>query len=259
MVDSKRMTKPQIIAKHNELVEYLQAEARMLFYDRMMYDVNDSLTSILAICDMEAKKSIPKIKNYIDRINHSLKNTKDYQNSFCMEKKFNISLVLDNLTRVIKDKYKHVKLTCLISDIKAPVQGDQSKFERLFLHIFVSMLLQSSTDDAEVLIELKQKDQDAMITMSKENFILSKEVLEQVDKIKQEEDFKGKIQIIPREKGAEVLIKVPLQFRVVSIREPVLKEVSPKQVSSKKTQASKRKVFGWGQARKGIMTPGIAF
>ena len=259
MVDSRRMTKSQIVAKHSELVEYLQAEARTLFYDRMMYDINDSLTSILAICDMEAKKSIPKIKHYIDRINHSLKNTKDYQNSFCVGENFNISLVLDNLIRVINDKYKHIKTICLISDIKALVQGNQFKFEQLLLNIFVSMLFQGSDDDSEILIELRQKDQDAMITVFKEDFTFSKEVLERIDKIKQEEGFKGKAQIIPRGKGVEVIIKVPLQFRVVSISEPVVKEATPKQVFSKKTQVSKRKVFGWGQDGQGIMTPGIAF
>jgi hypothetical protein len=223
MVISK-LPKTQNQDKSGELVAKLQQEAHMLFYDKMMYDINDALTSILAVCDIEGKEGIPKVKQYIHRINQSLNNTKNYQSVLKSDKEFNISAVLQNLISVIKDRYKTAKLACLISDIKAPVLCDQSKFEELFLYMFINMLTSANTMDSEILIELRQKDQDAMITILKDFHAFQPEVLENINKINGKPDFNGNIQITNHGKGVEIIMKIPLIFRVVSISNPILKK-----------------------------------
>jgi hypothetical protein len=245
--------KSEALGKHNELVESLQVDARMLFYDRMMYDINDSLTSILALCDVEAKGSIPKIKQYINRINESLKNTKSYNSSFTGEKRFNISLVLRNLLRVIKENYKEAKLSSVISEIKAPVPGDQSKFEQIVLYMFVEMALKNASD-SDMLIELRQKDKNAMLTILKDDFTFSKESLKIIDKLKGEDDFRGSIQINPQGKGVEVIIKVPLQFKVVRLSEPQSKETPQEK---EKVRPKRAELFTWGERKQGI--PELSF
>ena len=121
-----------MVNKNDELVKKLQKEARMLFYDRMMYDINDSLTSILAVCDDEGGSvAVPKIKDCINRINLSLNNTKKYQSDFGSDTKFDIHLVIKNLIRLIKGVNREVKVTYSLADIKAPTAGNRDKFEEL--------------------------------------------------------------------------------------------------------------------------------
>ncbi len=239
MVISKLIRK-QDLKRQGEIIEKLQQEARMLFYDRMMYEVNDSLTSILAVCDVEGRESIPKVKQYIHRVNQSLLDAKNYQSHFSSDKKFNVSLVVKNLIHVIKENYKEGKFACLISDIKAPVQGDQSKFEILFLNIFVSMILEGRDSDSEILIELRQKDQNAMLTILKDSHVFSKKSLEKINELREKEGFKGMISITPHGKGVEVIIKIPLQFSAISISEPVLKE--PQKTATKKIENESVKI-----------------
>lgn len=211
--------------KYRELVKDLQQQTRTLFYDRMMYEINDALTSILAVCDVEGKDAVPKIKQYIHRINQSLNNTKNFQTSLRSDKKFNISIVLQNLIHIIKDKYKEAKMACIISDIKAPVIGDQSKFEELLLYIFINMFSSPNIQDSEALIELRQKGQDAMITILKDSHVFSLEMIEHVNKIRDGGDFKGSVSITPQGKGIEVIIKIPLQFSSVSVSNPEIKSI----------------------------------
>lgn len=202
--------------KQQELVSYLQQEASELYYDRMMYDINDSLTSILAVCDVEGKEAVPKIKQYIHRINQSLNSTKSYQSNSDEDKKFNVSLVLKNLVKVIEEKYKDVKMACLLSDIKAPVQGDQSIFEKLLLHVLVNMFFTGNSNNSEVLIEMRQKDQYAMITILKDQHKFSEPVMDMINNLKEDEGFNGELQITQRGNGVEVIIRIPLQFSLVA-------------------------------------------
>ncbi|MCK5603591.1 hypothetical protein KAR91_17025, partial [Candidatus Pacearchaeota archaeon] len=239
MVISKLIRK-QDLKRQGEIIEKLQQEARMLFYDRMMYEVNDSLTSILAVCDVEGRESIPKVKQYIHRVNQSLLDAKNYQSHFSSDKKFNVSLVAKNLIHVIKENYKEGKFACLISDIKAPVQGDQSKFEILFLTLFVSMLLEGRSSESEILIELRQKDQNATLTVLKDSHVFSKKSIERINEARDRDGFKGALSITPHGKGVEVIIKIPLQFSVINISEPLPKEAqkkAPKKVKSESVKA----------------------
>ncbi|MBI5422427.1 HAMP domain-containing histidine kinase [Candidatus Peregrinibacteria bacterium] len=212
-----RMLKSQVIQKMKEEVDRLQAEARLHFFDNMMYEINDSLTSILAITEMEPKDSIPKIKHYIHRINQSLHSTKSYQISSKGEERFNLTLVLRNLLYVIEEHYKKAKLVTLISDIKAPVLGDQSKFEQIFFYIFVDILARAESE-TEILVEARQKDQFAMVTILKDQFAFSEEALAQIDRLTEESpDLKGRLQITPQGNGVELIIKIPLQFQMVTL------------------------------------------
>jgi len=260
MVISKFL-KSHISDKNEELVKQLQQEARMLFFDKMMYDINDALTSILAACDVEGKEAIPKIKQYIHRINQSLNNTKNFQSNIIGDKKFNVSIVLQNLIHVVKDRFKDAKYACIISDIKAPVQGDQYKFEKLLLYIFVSLSLNSGATESETLIELRQKDQDAMITILKGSFTFPEHVLEQINKIHSEADFRGTVQITPHGNGVEVIIKIPLQFHAVKISMPVIKivHIPPRKVEEVQSEQQNTQTHkSWNNGNK-FSLPDLAY
>jgi hypothetical protein len=212
-----KMLKSQMVEKMRVEVERLQGEARMLFFDRMMYEVNDSLTSILAITEVEPKDAIPRIKHYIHNINRSLNNAKGYQLVSKGEKKFNVTQVLRNLVEVVENNYRGAKLETLIYDLKAPGVGDQTRFEQLFLTLVVDILSRPGTDP-EILIECRQKDEFAVVTLLKASFAFSEEAKDQVNRIVQEvADFKGRFQITQQEGGVEVAIRIPLQFSAVSL------------------------------------------
>ena len=221
------MLKSQIVERMRERVARLQNEARMQFFDRMMYEINDSLTSILAITEMEPKDSIPKIKQYIHRINQSLQNTKHYQTVSSGVKMFNVTQVLRNLVHVVEGNFKKAKLVSLISDLRAPVLGDQAKFEQLFFTIIVD-IVERAEGESEVLIECRQKDQFAQITILKDRFTFSEEVLGEVNRIAEETaDFKGRLQVTPQGNGVEVILKIPLQFQTVSLTGLATKKTVP--------------------------------
>jgi len=238
--------------KHDELIERLQIDARMLFYDHMMYDINDSLTSILALCDIEAKKSVPRIKEYISRINDSLQSTKNYHTSFTGEKRFNITLVIKNIIRVLEENYKQVQLKPLVSEIKAPCSGDQSLSEQILLCLLVDMCERDSSESA-ILLELKQKEQNATVTLFKDGFTFSKECQARVSKFTSEPDFKGQLKISSVKKGAEVVIQLPLQFKTVHIEKPKAKKGF---FSRKKSSSKTARLFNWDEID---MTPGTAY
>ncbi len=212
-----KMLKSQVIQKMKEEVDRLQAEARLHFFDNTMYEVNDSLTSILAIAEMEPKDSISKIKHYIHRINQSLHSAKNYQIASKSDERFNLAQVLRNMLYVIEERYKKAKLVPLISDIKAPVVGDQSRFEQIFFTIFIDILGRAEST-TEILIEARQKDQFAMVTILKDQFAFSEEALSQIDRLTAEApDLKGRVQITPQGNGVELIIKIPLQFQIVTL------------------------------------------
>ncbi|MBN2096200.1 hypothetical protein JW752_02250 [Candidatus Peregrinibacteria bacterium] len=238
--------------RHDELIERLQIDARMLFYDHMMYDINDSLTSILALCDIEAKKSVPRIKEYISRINDSLQNTKNYHTSFTGEKRFNITLVIKNIIRVLEENYKQVQLMPFVSEIKAPCSGDQSLFEQILLCLLVDICEREGNESA-IMIELKQKEQNATLTLFKDDFTFSKECRARVDKFTAESDFKGRIRTSSTKNGTEVVIQIPLQFKTVRIEKPPVKKgFFPKKESAVKHS----RLFNWDDID---ITPDIAY
>lgn len=218
-----KMLKSQVAERLMQEVSRLQAEARNLYFDHMMYEVNDSLTSILAITEVEPKDAIPRIKQYIHRINQSLHSAKNYQITSAGEHRFLLTPLLKNAIKVLNENYPKAKLVTLISDIKAPVQGDQALFERLLFILFVD-ILGSQGEPTEVLIEARQKDQDALITLLKDHFSYSEAAMDLVNKIIEESpDLRGRVQITPQGNGVEVVIRIPLQFHAISLTRPSAK------------------------------------
>jgi len=211
------MLKSQAMDKLKTDVARLQSEARTRFFDRMMYEINDSLTSILAITEVEPKDAIPRIKKYINRINQSLHNTKSYQINSTGEGGFSMNHVLKNLIQVLVDNYPQTKVASDLSEIKAPVQGNQSSFERLFLSFCVDGL-NTADGNADLLVDVHQKGQDAVVTLIKDHFILSDEAREVVQKIiEADADLKGRVVIQALDHSAEVSIRLPLKFSKVQI------------------------------------------
>jgi len=260
MVISKFLRSPSA-EKQDQLVFQLQKQASELYYDRMMYDINDSLTSILAVCDVEGKEGIPKVKQYIHRINQSLNATKNYQNaSSSSDQKFNVSLVVKNLMRVIEEQYKEVKIAALLADINAPVLGDQSYFEKLFLHLFVQMFSVGHNTESELLIELRQKDQDAMITILKDQHAFTEQGLERIRGIQENDGFKGKVQITPQGRGVEVIIRIPLQFQLVNLQKmPSNNSRKTESAQKERVREKKPEPVGTWQTGEVNFRPGYAF
>lgn len=237
MVISK-LRKNQGADNYRSLIKELQRETHALFFDNMMYEINDALTSILASCDVDGREAIPKIKQYIHRINQSLNNAKNLNSEVTGDRRFNIGIVLQNLIHTIKEKYKHAKMACLISDIKAPVYGDQSKFEELLLYIFINIFSCPEAFDSEMLIELRQKDQDAMITILKDSHAFQAEELQYINSMNKGSGFEGEIQITPHGQGVEVIIRIPLHFGTENIPHknkttPVVQKIEIKSIIKK--------------------------
>ena len=128
----------QIIKKNRELAKKLQSDMDANFLEHAMYDINDALTSILALCDMEQMKSIPKVKNYIQRVNELLNDVQIYQD----DKIFNINHLLRNVIDIVKDSFKSkVKILSSFTQVKALVKSNQKCLERILLYILVEFML----------------------------------------------------------------------------------------------------------------------
>jgi hypothetical protein len=117
--------------------------------------------------------------------------------------------------------------------------------------------------ESEALVELRQKDQDAMITILKDSHIFSLEVMDQINTIRDGGEFKGNVQITPHGKGIEIIIRIPLQFSFVNISNPILKNIKPtqKKVIHKinNIQKNEARNSSWGGVNDVIPVPGLAF
>lgn len=189
--------------------EQLKQRAKVLFHQHMIYDINDSLTSILAICDTRAKEIVPDVKQMIRRINRSLQNTGDYHVQSAKEvNTFDIDLVVQNLIRVIKEEYKKINVTSFIAPLQFRVQGDQSGFEKLFLVVLCELIQNSCSED--ILIELRQRKHEIAVTVVMNHTHCRSEIKKMVDDIEVEYGFINKTQITETGDGVEVVIKSPL-------------------------------------------------
>jgi hypothetical protein len=132
---------------------------------------------------------------------------------------------------VVEENYEQAKLLVDIADLNAPAQGDQTRFEQLFLTIVVDILSRTE-GNSEILIECRQKDEFAQVTILKGQFAFSPETMGQIDRIASETaDFKGRLQVSAQGNGVEVVLKIPLQFQTVKLTVvPNQKEPTPKAV-----------------------------
>ena len=88
------------------------------------------------------------------------------------------------------------------------------------------MFNNSNVNESEALIELRQKDQNAMITILKDSHNFSLEAMEYINRVREGAEFKDSVQITPHGNGVEIIIKLPLQFSLVNISNPVVKKHS---------------------------------
>ena len=203
----------QIIKKNRELAKKLQSDIDANFLEHAMYDINDALTSILALCDMEQMKSIPKVKNYIQRVNELLNDVQIYQD----DKIFNINHLLRNVIDIVKDSFKSkVKILSSFTQVKALVKSNQKCLERILLYILVEfMLIQEKPEESSIYVELIQKDTEAQILIKRENFNFSHEQLKEIGELR--ENFSGKMEISKKENSVFIRISLPLSFKSASM------------------------------------------
>ncbi|MBU1495206.1 MAG: hypothetical protein KJ956_14715, partial [Actinobacteria bacterium] len=122
--------------KKKALVKDLQNSMCAHFLEHTMYSINDALTSILALCDIEEMKTVPKVKKYIQRVNELMNNVQVYQAADY----FNANHVLKNVIDIIKDNFKRkVDIKFNHSPINALVKSNQIVLEQILLYIFVEL------------------------------------------------------------------------------------------------------------------------
>jgi hypothetical protein len=198
----------QASKENKKLAAELHNEMNVNFLEHAMYDINDALTSILAICDMEEMKSIPKIKLYIQRVNSLLNDVQIYQNNSA----FNINHVLENVIDVVKDHFRDkAKIKYTLSEVKPLVKSNKPQLEQILLFLLIELVTaEQDSDLLGVSVHLQQKEQDAQIIIQKTNHKFSQVASEEINRLIQ--DFTGKILINPKDQGLEINIRLPLQF-----------------------------------------------
>ncbi|MFH0820207.1 MAG: hypothetical protein V1908_00370 [Candidatus Peregrinibacteria bacterium] len=208
---AERLMAMQAEKRKTDLVRKLQGVTPQHFLERSMHEVNDCLTSILAVCDSEAVHTVPKVKKYIQRVNKSLASVKSYQAAAYGKKHFNLSLALENILNVIEDNFKgKVKIVRLISDLNAMAQGDPTELEEFLLYLLVELIEDGAALETDLLVELRQKNQDALITILKDKVLFSGKVLEEIEH--RAKRLTGIVQIAPQVDGIEATIRIPLVF-----------------------------------------------
>lgn len=202
----------QAFKKNQEFIKKLHEDMSANFLEHTMYDINDALASILALCDMEQMKSIPKVKNYIQRVNELL----DYIQIYQDKELINTNHVLNNIVDIIKDNFKDkVKISYSFNPVKALSKGSQPQLEHILLCIFIELIESSDDKNSEIYIKLNQKEQDAQIFISKNNFTFSPDALKEIDILRK--DFVGSMKIQSNNKNTEIDIRIPLSFKKFQI------------------------------------------
>jgi hypothetical protein len=199
----------QASKENKKLAEELHDEMNSNFLEHAMYDVNDALASILALCDMEEMQNIPKVKKYIQRVNCLLNDVQAYQSNST----FNISHVLNNMIDVIKDHFKYkAKINYTFSEVKPLVKSNKLQLEQILLYVLIELVTTGQDSDLlDISVKLHQKEQDAQIVIVKANHKFTDPALEEVGRLI--ENFTGKVQINPNGQGVEIDIRLPLNFR----------------------------------------------
>jgi hypothetical protein len=243
MMMSQFLTPQASSREHLKLAVKLQNEMGLNFLEHIMYDVNDALTSILALCDMEDMKSIPKVKTYIQKVNQLLKDVHVYQNVSI----FNINHVVENVIDVIKYHFRNkTKIDYSFSNVNALTEGDQLRLEQVLLYILVEIMsVNSEANESKIFISLHQKEKDAQVLIKNTGFNFSSASMAEIDKFK--EGFSGSIQVENNNNELSVSIKVPLSFKKpkrtdMNMQEPAshIKVSTPKIISQQNVSTFSR-------------------
>jgi len=192
-----------------ELSSELQQKMCHHFLEHRMYDINDSLTSILALCDMEQMKSLHKVKTYIQKVNSLLDDVKAYDSSPF----FNVSHVLKNVVNIIQNHFKKSDIVYESVALKVLGTSDRSRLEHLLIFILIELItdIPKNQKDATIKISLSQKNTLAVIKIQKSHYSFSATGLKEIESLKSK--FSGDVSISPVSKGIDILIHVPLSSR----------------------------------------------
>lgn len=234
----------QRVMLKKELTQKLQARMYAHFFEHATHNVNDSLTSILALCDIEQMQTIPKIKQYINHINQILNNLKIYYN----EDRFNIDDVLKNVIGIIEDEFRgKVSIIKKLSESKGSVESSQEQIENILLYLLIELITsqkqgESTSDIGKIHINLLQKDKDAQIVIKNDYCNFSEEILKEIEILK--EDFQGKIYITQKNNAITIDIRLPLSFNkpkepLFSVNRPSIKVKSIEPISINKKKGIK--------------------
>jgi len=196
-------------AKENqELARELQNKMNAHFLEHTMYDVNDALASILAVCDMEQVSSLPQVKKYINRVNDLLSDVKHYQD----RRVFNINHVLKNVVNIMEDSFKHrMKLTLKAPSANLLVESEKAQIEQILLYSLIEFATRADDKCPEVIVELSQKDTTAQVTISGVDFSFSPHAMEELSAMRN--NFDGRLRMKTEDRKVEIEIGLPVRFR----------------------------------------------
>lgn len=198
--------------KQRELLHQFKADTSRLFLERSACDINDALTSILAVSELESPKTVPKIKKYIHRVNQSLQSLKVYQSAVRQKSLFNIMAVLSNLLNVLEEHLKEkIFIKRALGEMKANGEGDQSELEELILYFFIQMAESGRENKSEFTLTLTQKDQEAIVVIDVNNPLVYPEKA-LVNLRTRAGGFKNRIHLNAQSEATQLFIKIPLLF-----------------------------------------------
>ena len=196
----------QNIKDKKDLVTALQVRMNDHFLEHRMFNVNDALTSILALCDLEQMRSMGKVKKYIEKVNDLLEDVRVYQN----QKLFNVNHVIENIINIIEDNFKDiVEIEKNLKSISLMVEGDQCELEHLLLYLFIESIASKKDSIAKVNINLSQIGKEAIIEFKNDHFPFTEEVRKELDRLK--ESFFGMVRIDATPERIKVIIELSLQ------------------------------------------------
>jgi len=199
----------QATRKHLEQSKLLQDDMGAHFFEHTMYDVKDALTSILALCDMEDMKQVPRVKKYIQRVTGLLNDVRFYQSG----SHFNMNHVVINVINVIKAHYKSsVNISYDLTNIKAYAKSDKNHLERMLLYVLIEAIESLNGQEVNLDIELSQKDKDAMIVFRIKKFHYASVALREIIEFHEKDAFKMQINSV--DENTEIIIRVPLSFDI---------------------------------------------
>lgn len=192
--------------KHQEQAKAFQDDMGAHFFEHTMYDVKDTLTSILALCDMEDMKQIPQVKKYIQRVTDLLHDVRLYHDHY----HFNVNHVMINVINVLKKGYKNrIHINHDLDFIKANTQSDRNHLEQVLLYSLIEAI-ESCDAELAVDVSLQQKEQDAMIIIHLRAFKYNSIALKEITEFHNPDTFRMKIGSV--EGGTEISIRLPLSF-----------------------------------------------
>lgn len=197
--------------KKLELIKSLQQEAAGLFFEHRMHEINESLTTILALTDIGSKDPLPKIRDHVESINVSLKSVKQYQKGANENTVFEVGTLLKNIQEVLRPHIPRQDLGWFnVADIRIKVDAPLKPLQDLLVALMVVMC--PSEEGASVCLEARQKGVDYYIQVSSEESGMADEVRGYINELAQKAALKP---LWEKQEGLlTVTLRLPIRFAV---------------------------------------------